>query len=213
MVTKELKQFVNLRPEVTSDQYVCQEICGEYKLLPIKDKVVMDIGGNIGAFSVYAALHGATTVINYEPEESNFKQLLINTNPFSNVINNNAAITTADADTINFYLTNGLAKDGFSIIEFRGRKKVTVNNLNFYNELEKYKPQSIKMDVEGAEFSLLQTPLPHYVKDIVVEIHFSKKEFRHIFNNFIKVFDNWECVKLPKETGTNFHTLAQYTRK
>lgn len=213
MTTKQLKEKVILRPEVTSDQYVCAEVCGEYKHLPLADKIVMDIGANIGAFAVYATLNGAKQVICYEPETQNFTQLKLNCSKYSNVIQHQAAIVDGENQVIDFYLTNGKAKDGYSIIPFKGRTVVQCQAFNFHEQLELHKPESIKMDVEGAEFELLAKPLPDFVKSIVVEIHFNKRVFRERFDDLIKNFADWDCVIKPKQTGTNFHTLAQYNRK
>lgn len=212
MNAKQLKQYVTLRPEVTSDQYVCAEVCGEYKRLPMLNKTVMDIGGNIGAFAVYAALNGAKQVITYEPEQENFNQLKLNCSKYSNIIQHQAAIVSGENKIINFYLTNGKAKDGFSIIPFKGRRVVECQAFNFHEQLQLHKPESIKMDVEGAEFELLSKPLPEFVKDIVVEIHFNKRIFRSMFEQLIQTFAEWNCIVQPKQTGTNFHTLAQYNR-
>jgi FkbM family methyltransferase len=214
ITTKELTSRMELRAGVTSDQYVCAEVCGEYKHLPVEGKTVMDIGGNIGAFSKYAVMKGANKVITYEPSAENFTQLLRNISNEKDVIPVYAALVNNDDLQTNFYLTNGLAKDGYSTIEFRGRRKVVTPALNFYKEVEKYRPNSIKMDIEGGEFYLLNKPLPTCIESIVVEIHFSKSYFRKEFSSIIDNFPptEWECIIQPKETGTNFHTLAQYNR-
>lgn len=214
ITTKELTSRMKLREGVTSDQYVCAEVCGEYKHLPVEGKTVMDIGGNIGAFSKYAVMKGANKVITYEPSAENFIQLLKNIQDEENVIPVYAALIDNDDLQTNFYLTNGLAKDGYSTIEFRGRRKVVTPALNFYKEIEKYKPHSIKMDIEGGEFYLLNNPLPTCIESIVVEIHFSKKYFRDSFTTITNSFPSqeWECIIQPKQTGKNFHTLAQYNR-
>ena len=59
MKAAELKKLITTRPDCTSDQYVCQQVCGEYKRLPFKGRTVFDLGANIGAFAVYAMEMGA----------------------------------------------------------------------------------------------------------------------------------------------------------
>lgn len=208
--TKDLQAAMQLRPHVTSDQYVCQQVCGEYKHLPIEGRVVMDLGANIGAFNVYATMKNAASVISYEPDPENFRQLFINAGDNSNL--NQAAVVATNQQTVDFYLTTGKARDGFSVIPFKGRTPITVRAVNFHQQLQLYKPQSVKMDVEGAEFMLLQEPLPDFVTDIVVEIHFSKRIFRDMYLPLISKFKDWRCVIEPKCTDKNFHTLAQYSR-
>lgn len=213
ITTKELKQYIKTRPGVTSDEYVCAEVTSEYKRLPIEGKVVMDIGASIGAFTMYAFLKGAHTIISYEPNYENYRQFLVNCGHLEGVvIPVNAALIDGHDKEINFYLTTGKAKDGFSIIPFRGRTVERVAALNFHEELEKYKPSSIKMDVEGAEWELLKRPLPNYVKDIVIEIHFNKRQFRNQFEQLIAQFKDWTTIIEPKCSAKNFHTLAQYSR-
>ena len=45
----------------------------EYSRLPVKDRVVVDIGANIGDSSIYLALRGAKKVIGLEPFPKNFQ--------------------------------------------------------------------------------------------------------------------------------------------
>lgn len=213
MKSSELKKYVSLREDVTSDQYVCGQVCGEYKKLPIKDRVVLDLGGNIGAFAVYASLLGCKQCISYEPDVDNYNLLQTNTRSYSNIIIHQAAVITKSADAVRFYKTTGSAKDGYSIIPFRGRVESVVPAVSFKSVLEKYKPSTIKMDIEGAEFDLLiENDLPAYVKDIIVEIHFSKKEFREKYHTLVSRFKNWNVIIQPKVTEKNFHTLGQWSR-
>lgn len=212
MKSAELKQYVRLRPEVTSDQYVCGQVCGEYRDLTIYGNVVMDLGGNIGAFSVYAALRGASKVVTYEPEESNYSLLLENVDAHPVVVPHRGAVVLEDVDEVSFYLTNGAARDGFSTVPFNGRREVRVPAFCFKTEMKKHRPRAIKMDVEGGEFSLLTEEIPDFVKEIVVEIHFSKKKFREEYEGLVSRFSDWNVIRAPKQTGKNFHTLAHWSR-
>ncbi|MGH9926963.1 MAG: FkbM family methyltransferase, partial [Nitrososphaeraceae archaeon] len=45
----------------------------EYEFLPVKDKVVIDIGANIADSSIYFAMNGAKKVIALEPFPKNFE--------------------------------------------------------------------------------------------------------------------------------------------
>lgn len=68
-----------LRPD---DGVVVDEVWndGVYPLLraEVKDHIVVDIGANVGAFSVWAAKAGAAKVWAYEPDPANVEQLTIN---------------------------------------------------------------------------------------------------------------------------------------
>jgi FkbM family methyltransferase len=212
MNTRELRALLRLRPEVTSDQYVCGQVTNEYKRLNVPGKTILDLGGNIGAFSVYAAALGAKKIVTYEPDPKNYALLLENCAPYPQIESYEAAIVNSDDKEVSFYLTNGSARDGFSTIAFKGRTEIKVEALNFRAEMDKHKPEIIKMDIEGEEFNLLTAPLPPYVREIVAEIHFSKRRFREEFEQLVSHFANWTALVKPKETGTNFHTLAHWRR-
>lgn len=217
MKTRELRALVRTRPNVTSDQYVCGEVCGEYKHLQLKDKVVLDLGGNIGAFAVYAAEQGCGSCHTFEPDEENFELLLENTKPYPQISAVIGAVTTSPNNRTSFYLTTGAARDGFSTVPFNGRIKKDVANMHIRAVLAAVKPSVIKMDVEGEEFAIvdywLAHSLPKYVKELVTEIHFSKKAFREGYERFISLFESWEVVVQPKNTGKNFHTIGHWRRK
>ena len=57
----------------TLDEYIFKEIRPSYNMLDIQEgDVVLDIGANIGAFSLYAEQQGATKIYSYEPDSDNF---------------------------------------------------------------------------------------------------------------------------------------------
>lgn len=210
--TKELRQHVKTRDEVTSDQYVCGEVCNEYRDLLIEDRVVLDLGANIGAFSVYADMRGARKVIAFEPEDTNWEMFQVNAGWRDSVEGHQAAIVPDDQTWVSFWLTNGSARDGYSTIPFRGRREVVVPARNFWEVLEEHKPQSIKMDIEGGEWELLGRQLPAFVEEIVVELHFNKRMFRGLYEKTVEDFSGWDTIRVPKHTGQNFHTLAHWRR-
>lgn len=176
MKSSELKKYLKLRETVTSDHYGYAQVCSEYKKLPIKNRIVLDLGGNIGAFAVYSALMQCKQCYSFEPDLENFKFLVENTKMYENIKCIRAAVTSNNDKDVCFFETTGKARDGFSIIPFKGRIPVKVPAVNFKNILQEYKPETIKMDIEGAEYELIEkVELPDFVTDIVMEIHFSKK--------------------------------------
>lgn len=217
MISKEelRRHLVHRRPEVTSDDDWGQmTVIREYQYLPIAGKRVMDIGGNIGAMAVRCALEGCARVVSYEPEPSNFELLRRNTAPFEQVVAVNAAVTNdPSGQVIDLWLTGTKTMGSCSIVPFRGRTPTPVKTINFKDEMEKYQFDSIKMDCEGAEWYLLAQHIPDHVKDIVAELHFTKKEWRDpMFGMIMGKFANWQLIKEPKNTGKNFHTLVHWRR-
>lgn len=50
------------------------------------NSLIIDIGANIGAFAVACLMRGAGTVVCFEPDENNFRQLLYNTKPWADKV-------------------------------------------------------------------------------------------------------------------------------
>jgi FkbM family methyltransferase len=74
----------------------------EYDFLPVKDRVVIDIGSNIGDSSIYFALKGAKRVIGIEhdPQVNDFANKHIELNGFSDRIELiRGAISNTDGNT------------------------------------------------------------------------------------------------------------------
>ena len=93
------------------------------------------------------------------------------------------------------------------------RKEIKVKCKKFDDVLENLKPSTIKMDCEGAEYDLLQKPLPDYVKKITMEIHFSKKHWRNdLANKLISLFNDWKVHKKPLIGDKNWHTIGAWYR-
>jgi len=203
------------------DKTIIGEIKGTYGWMceggenSIND-VIMDIGANIGCFAVYAGLKGYKKLYCYEPEPTNFDLLKENTKHLKKckVVNKAILSTCKKGDTIDFYIPKNRKNMGScSSYVTRGRDKISVETINFKNELKKIQPNIIKMDCEGAEYDLLQTPLPDCVKKITIEIHLNKKEWRYkLAPELIKKFEGWTVIKAPVITDKNWHTIAKYIR-
>ncbi len=72
----------------------------EYKLRNVSEKIVLDIGGNIGAFSCLSSSNGAKKVIAIEPFKPNCHILRQNTDPYGNITVVNMAISNQDGQEI-----------------------------------------------------------------------------------------------------------------
>ena len=163
----------------------------EYDTIDFQDKVVFDCGANIGALSKIAIDRGAKQVIAYEPEESNYQMVLKNTKGYP-IITKNSALSSQDEDTLSFWInkSNNAQCSGTLDCKQKGRRvEVKVNNLNFWKELDLYKPSIIKMDIEGGEYDIFKEgfEMPDYVTDIAIEIH-HPKEMDKLFEALNKIF-------------------------
>lgn len=146
--------------EGTTDRFTYREVCerGEYSDLQIATTdVVLDIGANIGCFSIMAA-QKAKTVIAYEPDEENYAMLLenIKLNNAKNIIAINACVVGNHDKTRTFFINSGTNKARHSLFPMKtGYVGRATECENINNIIEKYTPTIIKMDTEGAEYEII----------------------------------------------------------
>lgn len=168
-----------------------------------KGDVVIDVGANIGIFSLYAAkkIGSNGLVIAIEPEPNTYRMLSMNTRNYPNIITYNKAIGDRER-TLKLYLSltnpgehslkNIENEDNYVFVEVipldRLVKELKLSKLNF-----------IKIDTEGYELEVLRgakKTLTTFYPSIALEYHSPKdrdniirylKEIRYnkiIFFNF-----------------------------
>ena len=201
--------------EMTYDEYIVKEIERSYGMLDVAGSTVMDIGANIGAFTLWALKHEARQVIAFEPEPNNFEMLCLNTKAFRDiVIASNSALISGHETSLNLWVApSGKNPGNSSLTARRGRTSVAVHAFNFKKMLERYQPSVIKMDVEGAEYDLLTEPLPLYVKQIAMEIHLNDSWMFDQAPELVEQFRGWKCIKKPVlDNPTLWQTLGAWKR-
>lgn len=139
---------------------------------------ILDLGAHIGLFSLYAsALNSTVEILAFEPEERNFQILKENfrLNKIQNVLAKNLAVASNEGE-IGFNLSED--SHNHSLIELENsvaKKKVqatTLEKIFLKNRIEKC--SLVKMDIEGAEFDILQVLSPEIFKkiqNIYIEYH------------------------------------------
>ena len=200
--------------EGTYDSRIIEEIKPTYSWMDVEGKVVMDVGACFGAFSVWASRQKASSIIAYEPVIENYEVLLKNSLEFPNILPINKALIDGFTDSIDFYLPKNRNNMGASSAFVKnGREKITVDAVNFLHELHKYKPSVLKIDCEGGEYDILRIPLPNFVKQVTVEIHLTKKEWRNYKSTkLLKLFQGWKVHKEPVIGEKNWHTIGAWYR-
>lgn len=171
------------RPE-TSDEKCMVEVldqeCYAHSKLGFRPEAGehwLDLGGNIGAFSFWCIMHGATVTV-FEPDPLNFKILtmntLIQTNGSVQCCPVNAAVTVHKKPKLTFY--SGVAPGDF----YRGSciPPPTVREMHDFSnicirELSKVHYDGIKMDIEGSEFPIIDQGLLPPCNKLVLEYHLS----------------------------------------
>ena len=197
----------------TYDEYVIKEIQGCYGMLDVYDKVVMDIGANIGAFTRWALAAGAGAVVGFEPLHSNYFMLKKNVGTIDMVSTFQRAITSDGKPVELYYVPDGKNPGNTSTKIQRGRDHVTVQSTSFLTALSDHCPEVVKVDVEGSEYDWLHGNLPPCVKQVAVELHLTKKQWREVdAPRVIESFKDWDCLRQPKLTGGNWTTIGVWRR-
>jgi hypothetical protein len=130
---------------------------GEYELLGVRDRVVVDVGAFVGDSSIYFALKGARKVIAIEPHPEAYVEMLenIKLNNLENII-----------VPINAYLICEQNK-----AHFGEAPMVTLNDV-----VSKYSIDGnavLKMDCEGCEYDIILYDYAHVklFDEIILEYH------------------------------------------
>jgi FkbM family methyltransferase len=171
---------------LTSDVNFIHNVVKSQEYTPERFKIqpadtVIDIGGNIGTFSILAAKAAHRgRVFTYEPGSENFKLLQqnIKANGVTNVVATHAAVADSDG-TIELDLCDG---DGGYNSTIRGRlqgvkaKEVVraISLQRIFDDNGITQCDFMKMDCEGAEYAIVRSlPLEYWrrVSRIALEYH------------------------------------------
>jgi FkbM family methyltransferase len=138
------------------------------------DMVILDIGGNIGLFSIYAQ-DSAKIIYTFEPTPSHFNLLHEFTANYDNIVPINMAITNYEGE-IAFY-TNNENTTMNSIVQ-RSNNKIMVPCIDIFSFIKSKNLNHvdlIKCDIEGSEMTALTYGIIESLKDIVdnwfVKVH------------------------------------------
>lgn len=195
--------------EGTYDAFVVKEL-KSYSWMDVKDRSVLDIGANIGVFTKWAMDQGAKRVAAYEPEGCNFELLEINA---PGAIHRKDAIVSKSTGSAMLYISpTGKNPGNSSLVPSFGRSAHVITTVAFKDVLAEHKPEVIKVDCEGAEYDFFMKPLPKYVKQVTIELHLTKRGNHDQARALMANFEGWECVKAPKLTGSNWHTIGAWRR-
>jgi FkbM family methyltransferase len=141
-----------------------------------KDSVVMDCGAHIGTFSRRALEEGAKQVVCYEPFPFCAESLRRNL-PESSEIVEAAIVSDSSPQTLDFYY-RPQRLEGATLIHKGANhtrwnfQTMTVKTVRFWEELERVRPSILKMDIEGAEWEILEgRQIPDFVESLFIEVH------------------------------------------
>lgn len=195
-ILKDKKTGLYMR-EGTLDEYVIREQTSYNELFKhIDNEIVLDIGGNIGAFAYNCIKHGAKQVHSFEPDPQNIK--MFKKQNLKNVKLYEFAVFNKDGEE-EFYINTGKNKGLHSLRKTNGRDCIVVKTISFEKILKKINPTILKIDIEGGEHYLdFDLILNYNIKAIAVEIHLTQKE-------------NYENgIKLIKFLQKNFNQVNSF---
>lgn len=152
----------------------------DYGTLNDNQKIIIDIGGNIGAFALYAAISSKNSVIySYEPTPDSYNLMVenIKINKFEKrIFPFNFAVGSRSEEKKLYLSSIGSAKNSL-LCEENHQKSIditciTMNDIFSSNKINEC--DLLKYDCEGSEYDiLLNTPLDilNGIKEIRMEYH------------------------------------------
>lgn len=140
--------------------------------------VVVDIGANIGVFSLYAASQKARKVYAYEPNLKTYELLTHNiaqNNLEAVIIPTRLAVTDTDGGTVKFPIQssvgNKILAEG-AVEDFETVSTTTLEHILHTHDIDTL--DLLKVDCEGSEYQIVesaQTPVLKKLNKIVMEYH------------------------------------------
>ena len=177
-------------------------------------RCVIDLGGYLGESAVYLARQNKKVMV-YEPDANNFIYLAKNIKQTKNIVGINKAVTASSAKTLTFQKSSNNDYGGNAHKLFGKNQQSQVSAISFARVINS-SVDGMKMDVEGAEFELLQWIITHQdqfaIREGYVEFHFFGKNIKHltIFNRFVQFLEEKNYVWRIYEHDLN--SLAAVTR-
>ena len=171
----EYKKFLGAIERVDSD--MIGESIVNYLIPEVDytDKVCLDLGANVGGFSKIAMDFGASKVIAVECDNRNYNMLADSFEDSENVELIHGAVSGLEEDTIKIYKNNSQKNHcSTSIIKKKNnqfKEYDEVQNVRFNDLVEKYSPDIVKIDIEGAEYGILEDVLAYYPDVLFIEMH------------------------------------------
>ncbi len=177
--TLQLKRYRGLlvRPGIRLDEFAAEETTWRrFTELLTPDDTLLDIGAYIGSVAVTAAREQGTHVIAYECFPEHFDVMLQNSQDLP--IECRQVAVMGEAGTVTLYLAPKSPMAHSVVEKKRSAGMMEVQSVSFAEELERYKPTAVKIDIEGAEYTFLDElkNLPEYVRKVALEFHLIKDE-------------------------------------
>lgn len=204
--------------EDTLDEWIVDEVLSGIYTRPLEIKrsdVVLDIGMNIGVFSVLAGYLGAN-IIGYEPEPENFEMAEYNilNNGLGGIFRNAGVSDENKTETL--YLNEKKNRGQHSITPVKGRKTIDIKCFDINEILDEHRPNKIKIDCEGEEYKIIMAVTTWgQVDRIVFEWHrkLLKDESNVKFHKVICKLEADGFEVIAKRDGKGWYQFVKCIRK
>ena len=141
-----------------------------------KEMVCLDLGANIGAFTQIALDSGASKVCTVECDSRNFEKLqsTFQNDDYVDLIY--AAVSGLPDKTLKIFKSSSQNAHCSTSIENKMKfsEYDEVENIHLKKLLKKYNPDVIKIDIESAEYTLIDTLIDYNPKYLFIELHAGK---------------------------------------
>lgn len=194
----------------TNDSWILIEVLYKeiYKGIPF-DQPIIDVGAHIGAFLLWVRRYHATVPVTcVEPDPHNFDYLL------DNIAENDLffveVIEKALGDKNEKLITlRGADHRGAEWSKYgQGTQKRTVQTVTLQDLTAGLSGCTLKMDAEGAENTLITSPVPKAVTYIVMEYHKKYVDFDKLDRRLLHLGFRVALHKTEGESG-----IIHYTRR
>lgn len=135
----------------------------------------LDLGANIGAFALYCLSRGTSGYLGYEPDKENFSVLKRNTDGLENYKIVNSAVSNRKEKKIEFFTGKKLTdRYRYSLKPNKTGRSLGKLSNKYGAFLRDQSYDGVKMDIEGAEFGLIDDYMLPSCSKLVLEYHFTK---------------------------------------
>lgn len=160
----------------TSDAGMFKQVFinGEYNFFKnLNPKVIIDAGANVGFASLFFAIKFPNAdIYSFEPEKTNYLQLIKNTSAYSNIHPICAGIWSKKTNLIISNIDNS-SKCSFVTEESNSNNGIVAISFNDFFKQLNTTIDILKIDVEGSEFEIFSknTDWINKVNILIIEIH------------------------------------------
>lgn len=188
---KALVRGKHLQSDIQSILELAAGDCYNLNKLEWQPDVIIDGGGNSGLFTLLASAKWAqSTIFCFEPLPENVEHIKkhIEANKLSNPIKVISEAIGNSTRKTKFYIREANQGSTNNNIDYTEEIEVNVFHLRKLYEEYKLNKVFIKLDIEGAEFEILEDFFktgPYQNLIIVLEVHGNKKQQEHLLNKAI----------------------------